>query len=232
MSLVVATNSETTEIARKCGVRRIDFLFDAGLAGSFRADVPKGEEQYSETLRLIWTGALIPRKALVLALDAVSLAKRRVSLTIVGADMGSIRPNEMILERGLEERVRWLGKVRWDEMIGHYASSDCLLFTSLRDSLGAQIVEAAGLGLPIICLDHQGAAAFVTEEMGYRVPVSTPRETALRLAQAIDQLAQLPPGARTRLSRSSLNRSRTVTWERHIEQMQLFYQRALHNETD
>ena len=133
----------------------------------------------------------------------------------------------MILKRGLEKRVRWLGKVGWDEMKRYYAESDCLLFTSLRDSTGAQMVEAAGSGLPIICLDHHGAAAFVTDKMGYRVPVTTPSQTALRLAQAIDEFARLPPGERVGLSRASLEKAKTVSWHRLIEEMAAFYGRAL-----
>ena len=78
MNIVIATNSDTVEVARRCGVQRIDFLFDAGLADAFCVSEPRREEQCGFPLKLIWTGALVPRKALVLALDAMALVTEDV----------------------------------------------------------------------------------------------------------------------------------------------------------
>ena len=54
----------------------------------------------------------------------------------------------------LDEDVQLLGHVPWDEIRGLYDSASVLLFTSLRDSSGAQFLEALGRGLPAVALDH------------------------------------------------------------------------------
>jgi glycosyltransferase involved in cell wall biosynthesis len=227
MSVVLATNPDTVEVARKCGCRRVELQFDFGLPDSFYASEPRRKDQCGFPLRLLWTATLTPRKALVLALDAMQHVSEDVHLTIVGGASESIHPNELIRERSLEKRVSWMGKVGWDKMKMYYLESDCLLFTSLRDSSGAQLVEAAGLGLAILCLDHQGAAAFVTEDMGYRVPVTTPSQTALELARAIDRFARLPIEDRIRFSRGSLERARAVSWHHRIRDVEVIYRRAM-----
>jgi glycosyltransferase involved in cell wall biosynthesis len=231
MSVVIAANPDTVVVARKCGCRRIEFQFDSGLPDTFYAAKPRVEKQCGSPVKLLWTGALVPRKALVLALDAMAQVTEDVRLVILGAASASIHPDELIRERGLARRVRWLGKVGWDEMKRYYAESDCLLFTSLRDSMGTQILEAAGSGLAIICLDHHGAAAFVSEEMGYRVPVTTPSQTARMLAQSIDRFARLPLADRVRFSRASLNKAKTLSWHRRIEDVEASYERVLAGKT-
>lgn len=228
MSLVIAGNPETVALANRCGCRDVDFQLDFGLPADFYAE-PQGPARNADAaLRLLWTGALVPRKALSLALDAMALVRENATLVIVGGEASaSPDPNAMIAQRGLTGRVRWHSRVNWLEMKKHYAESDCLLFTSLRDSLGAQLVEAAASGMPIICFDHQGAAAFVSAEMGYRVAVTTPVASARALAEAIDRFGRLSPGERAQLSLASLKQAGELRWDRRIPVMEACYQRAI-----
>ena len=59
---------------------------------------------------------------------------------------------------GVRERVTWRGRLPWHDVMSEDASAGIFLFTSLRDSVGVQVLEAMAWGLPVVILDHQGAA--------------------------------------------------------------------------
>lgn len=62
---------------------------------------------------------------------------------------------------------------------------DVMLFTSVRETFGSQVVEAAAAGLPIVALDLHGVASLVPDEAAAKVPLGPLEATAAGLA---DQL--------------------------------------------
>ena len=146
-------------------------------------------------------------QSLSLAIEAVARAKSSVHLDIVGP--ANIEPVvERVRRAQALDRISVHGSVPWDRLRSFFEAADCLLFSSLRDSFGSQLLEAAGNGLAIICLNHQGAAEFVTDKMGYRVDPTTPRQTAEGLAAAIDRYASLSAAERAEMSLASLQHAR------------------------
>jgi glycosyltransferase involved in cell wall biosynthesis len=123
---------------------------------------------------------------------------------------------------GVAGRVSFLGKVPYLKMPGLYRSADALIFTSLRDSFGSQVLEAMASGLPIIGLDHHGVHEFVPNEAGVKVPVANPEETVSALANAIRRLASSVDEA-ARMVRSAWEFAATQRWERRAEVMNDFY---------
>jgi glycosyltransferase involved in cell wall biosynthesis len=81
-----------------------------------------------------------------------------------------------------------------------YRSADVFIFTSLRDSFGAQVLEAMGAGLPVVTLDHQGVGTFVPEKAAFKVPVKNPEETVAGLVEAIRTL-MVSPELRAKMGR-------------------------------
>jgi len=90
----------------------------------------------------------------------------------------------------IDGRTRWLGWLPHDEVLGHYASADVFVFTSLRDTSGNVVLEALAAGVPIICLDHQGVRDIVAERCGVKVPVTTPEASIDAITAALAGLAR------------------------------------------
>ncbi len=67
-----------------------------------------------------------------------------------------------------------------------------LLFTSLRDSFGTQLLEAMAFGLPLVVLDHHGARDCVPVAAAIKVPIASPERLTLDLAAALRLLAFNP----------------------------------------
>ncbi len=138
-------------------------------------------------LELVWVGRLMPRKALELSLHGLSKVEARlpIHLTVVGdGEMGQYVP-EYIAKYKLENRVTWVGKVDYEQVKEYYKKADVFLFTSLRDTGPAQLMEAMAYSLPVVTLNLHGQAELVDDSTGIRVPITDPETVASDLAKAI-----------------------------------------------
>ena len=210
---VLATNSETADLARRLGAKRVDLFLDSGLPQSFfPAAFP--ERAPAPVLRLLWLGRLFPRKGLLLALDALTRVNPAVSfhLTIIGDGPQGAELPGWLAAHGLTERVTWRGAVAWSEVRAAFLSHDAFLFGSLRDSFASQFLEAMATGLPIITLDHQGAHDFIPAAAGIKVPITTAWATAEALAQAVEWCHHHPTKLRE-MGRAGYEFALTQTWQ-------------------
>src|SRR5208283_2053083 len=90
-----------------------------------------------------------------------------------------------------------------------YAEHDALIFTSLRDTFGSQLLEAMAMGVPIITLDLHGAHDWLPDVASIKVPVGGPAETVRNLAGAIEEYASLSPPSRSDMSMQAWNCAKT-----------------------
>ena len=179
-----------------------------------------GARQRSDlnSLRILWLGRLLPRKGVLLALEALAQVDRSVpfTCTIIGdGKQGRYLPG-WIERLGLSDRVIWKGELPWSEALKAYSNHDVFLFTSLRDTVGSQLVEAMARGNVIVTLDHQGAALAVPKSAGIKIPVTTPRKTAAELARGIERLSK-EPKTLAQMSRNAIEAAADQTWARKIE---------------
>ncbi len=191
--LVLTVNAETHAFATGLGARNVRYFLDATLEEQKRQpEMPRRSE--SATLRLLWVGRILPRKALPLALEALAKVKDEipVHLDVYGGGEFAKRVPGWIHRHGLHDTVTWHKQVPWEEVFEAYKQSDCFLFTSLRESYGLQLMEAMSSGLPVICLDLHGAGHFVPAEVGIKVPANTPEQAANDLAAAIKHMHENP----------------------------------------
>jgi glycosyltransferase involved in cell wall biosynthesis len=148
----------------------------------------------------------------------------------MGDGISEIEMRSMIATRGLEERVQWAGRrASWNEVRQAYLSHDALLFTSLRDSFGSQILEAMGVGLPVIALDQSGAHDFIPEEAGIKVPIaSNAEEMSQALSSAMNRFATLAIADRNAMSIAAWQASKTFDWSKRAGAAVSHYRRILH----
>jgi glycosyltransferase involved in cell wall biosynthesis len=96
-------------------------------------------------------------------------------------------------------------------MDAEYRAADALLFTSIRESGGIQMLEALARGCPVIALDHQGPRVLITDDVGVRATVGEPSSTAHALTDGIQRLVD-DPGLRERMARNAIDLARQHTW--------------------
>jgi glycosyltransferase involved in cell wall biosynthesis len=221
--LVLASNSDTLNLVRKLGARRVEYFIDVGLPENyFPEEVPN--RLTSSELRLLWVGGIFPRKGLRLALESLTQVSKVIpfKMTILGGGYLSNYVQSWIEEFGLENCVIYRGKIPWIEVKDAYLNSDAFFFTSLRDSMGMQIIEAMAQGLPIIGLDHQGVRDFVPDGAGIKVPVTNPTETSKALAEAIEYIYKHPE-ERSKMGKIGYEFAINYTWKQNALRMSEYY---------
>jgi glycosyltransferase involved in cell wall biosynthesis len=93
---------------------------------------------------------------------------------------------------GLEQNVRFLGRLPRAEVLVRLANSHVLVHPSLHDSGGWATLEAAAIGLPIVCLDIGGPALQVTAETGIKITACDPEQIVPQIVKALALLAGDP----------------------------------------
>ncbi len=217
-AVVFVTNEESARLLKRVPGARVEYLLDCGLPADWMLKEAPGERK-SDVFRLLWVGRLEYRKALLLALQALSKV-HNVPVHLSVAGVGPLRRQLELAaqELGVSDRIEFLGSVSYHDMPALFQNCDAFLFTSLRDSFGSVVLEAMAQGLPIVTLNHQGVGAFVPAEAGVKVPVTTPERTIQALSEAIETLGRSPSLCQS-MRRAALNFAKQQSWDRRAQQM-------------
>ena len=224
-ALLLATNSDTYNIAKQMGAPRAELFLDTGLPKDYYAERPK-TSFHDNRMNILWVGRSLERKALKLSLETVARLNFPHKMTILGDGPQDELIPRWIKELNLQNTVEWKGRVPWHEVQRALETHEVFLFTSLRDSFGSQLLEAMSNGLAVVTLDHQGAHDFVPDNAGIRVPVHTPKDTAAALARALKDLYEQPERL-PQLSESALNFARKHEWSIKASHMTKLYESVL-----
>jgi len=216
-SVVLASNTDTLDMAKAIGSKHCHLSFDTALPVSFFPDVFREKIPADGKLRLLWVGRFMPRKGILLEIEVMNLLKsyKGITLTIVGYGEMEEDIKTKIIEYGLEETVQMTGKVPFDTVRSYYDSHDVFFFTSLRDSCPAQLMEAMAFGMPVITVNLHGQALLVNDETGIRCTVISPELTITELRDAVLQLYNNPAKV-TEMSNQAVKFARKQTWPERI----------------
>jgi len=193
--------------------------------------------QAADGLRLLFVGALVPRKGVQLALEAMArldASRGPITLTVVGDGPERAKLQALASRLGIDDRVRFLGSLARSEVMQIYREHHVLVFPSLRDSGGFAVLEAMAAGLPVICLALGGPATLVTEDTGFRIPAHTPGQVVKDLVSAIAYLRDNPE-VRRQMGEAARLRTRNVfCWEQKGDILRELYRElaALHEEPE
>jgi glycosyltransferase involved in cell wall biosynthesis len=215
--LVLVANYETREWAERLGAARIEDMLTTGTSAESVKSVTKGKSD-SKVLKILWVGRLLPRKGVLLALEALAQVDQSLpfTCTILGdGQQGRYLPG-WVQKLGLADRVIWKRQVPWSEALAAYSNHDVFLFTSLRDTSADPLTEALASGNAIVTLDHHGARMAVPKNAGVKVPVTSPHQTAADLARAIERLAN-EPETLAAMGRNALEAATSQGWAHKIE---------------
>lgn len=177
-----------------------------------------------EPLRLVWCGLHIPRKALNLALLALSRLPAELDreLHILGEGPRTKAWEKLSEKLEVDTFCHFHGWQPRENVLEIMQKSHVMLITSLRDLNSTVTVEALALGLPVICPDHCGFADVVDESCGVKIPVTTPKEVISGIASAIEQLER-DEDKRRLLAQGALKRAQNFSWEKKVEEINRVY---------
>ena len=210
-SIVVAANSTgQRDLSRTQGIPVIRQL-ETGV--EWFPSRQRRQRRPDDPLRILWTGRLETWKALPLLLNALAQLPKSCSYELRILGIGKCRQHwQRLAERlGIADSIEWLGWGTYSELLPHYSWADVFAFTSLRDTSGAGLLEALAAGVPIVGVNHQGAADIMTEDCAVPIPVNRPLETIAAFRDAILVLAN-DPARLHRLSEGARARAAQFLW--------------------
>lgn len=144
----------------------------------------------------LYVGQFIPRKGIRQLLDAWTEFERdssnRGTLVLVGEGPLSDQLYQQTARRNLQ-RVRFLGRVEYDNLATVYAVSDILVMPTLEDNWSLVVPEAMACGLPVLCSKYNGCWPELVkkEENGWVFDPQSPKDFLEKLQYCVERRDQL-----------------------------------------
>lgn len=161
--------------------------------------------------QIIILGRLVKQKGHTYLLEALAQVRGHipdVQLVIVGEGVLRPRLEQQVRDLGLEECVRFCGRVPHTEKVHLLWESSLFVMPSLQEGFGLTLLEAMACGLPVVAFDLPVFHELMDEPCGRFVP----RLDSQALAQTIIELLQ-NEAERGRISAHNLAHVRQFSWE-------------------
>jgi colanic acid/amylovoran biosynthesis glycosyltransferase len=130
--------------------------------------VPSPPNASAGPLRLLIVARLAPVKAHAVLLQAMHKLVAEgidLQLTVIGDGPSRDDITRRIDEFGLTGRVRLLGSVGQDDILGHFQESDVFCLPSFAEGVPVVLMEAMALGKPVVASQVMGVGELVEDEV-------------------------------------------------------------------
>jgi len=167
-------------------------------------------------------GRLVYYKGIDVLLDALALT-RDVRLVIVGDGPLTDALRARAANLGINERLRWLGSIADDDLVGAFSSADLFVLASVArsEAFGLVQVEAMAAGVPVVST-RLGTSVDVVNVDGVSGLLVRPRDPS-ELAAAIEKIAS-DRDLRQRLSNGALERAQDFSESRLVRRYRELYE--------
>lgn len=229
-TVIVAANEDTAHLLRVVRRQEVPMALETAITVDPNPPTREVPPRQERSLRLLWLGHLIPRKAPRLAILAIKKAlddEPDLELVLVGAGPEGRRLRSEVNRLGIADRVKFLGRIPKSEVGALMDDADVFVFTSVRDTSGNVVLEAMARGLPLVALCHQGVATMCDSRCAMLVPPGSIAETVNGLAAAVvhlsrdrDLVGELGRGAYRRAAEN-------FSWSQRIQNVLELYRLAI-----
>lgn len=183
-------------------------------------------EASGEAVRLLYVGRIVRTKGLRDALRAIAAVEteRRFTFDVIGDGFDRAMCEGLAQELGLQDIVRFHGRLPRPEVDAFYRHSDVFVFPSYREPGGNVLLEAMSYELAVITCDRGGPGAATTDECAIRLPVEAPDQLVRDLTAAITRLVD-DDGLRRRLGQAGREHvAATALWDIKVDRASALYE--------
>lgn len=175
---------------------------------------------------ILFMGRLNPIKGPDLLLEAFcSIAHRHPELHLVfagpdGGLLGSLQ--ELTLERGLTDRVHFIGYVAGSDKVEAYRAADFLVIPSRQEAMSIVVLEAGVVGTPVLLTDRCGFDE-VSTVGGGKVVAATVEDLAAGIESMLANRSALTDMG----NRLKDHVRQSYTWDVIVKRLLVFYEQIL-----
>ncbi|TMQ76864.1 glycosyltransferase family 4 protein [Candidatus Accumulibacter phosphatis] len=172
---------------------------------------PATPRSFGEAPHLVVTRNLEPIYDMPTAIHAfagVRAAFPRAQLTLAGSGPELSRLQALVSELGLQDSVRFSGRIANADIPALYASADCLLNPSTVDNMPISILEALASGVPVVSTCAGGIPDLVEHGVsGLLVPIGDRGAMAREALRILQE-----PGLAAALRQAGLVQATSYAW--------------------
>lgn len=185
-----------------------------GIDDTFRTAPQRDRIEDPEQPLLVFPGPPLGRKNLDLVLRAMSAAGAGSALAGAHLEITGAGPEEypnyrqMIEDLNLTDRVRWLGKLHFEDIPPLYSRADLLVYPSFLEGFGLPPLEAMAVGTPVVASN----ASCVPEVVGDAALLVDPSDVEAFVGAVESVLTSRD--VRCRLVAAGKERAGHFTWTR------------------
>ena len=228
--LITATSENQYMAMQYWGTQSIQITEVGTIQKKFSFPNPRSN---AEPLKLVWSGLIIPRKGLFLALKAISALSENINveLHILGDGPLRCKAEKLANELGIAEKCifyGWLPRRDCEELLGNMHGS---IITSLRDLTSTVIIEALQYSLPVIAPKHCGFVDVLNDNCGVLCDIDDPKTFIHQLADAVTKF-YLDESYRMKLSAGASLQGNKFTWAQKIKAANEIYEKKLKKENE
>lgn len=106
--------------------------------------------------RVLYVGRVDPEKSISKVIEAFSQAVTKVpeaEMLVVGDGIDKANLEKLVKEKGLQDKVKFLGKVMLPDLVDVYRTGTLFATASETETQGIVLIEAAAVSLPLIAVD-------------------------------------------------------------------------------
>lgn len=170
-------------------------------------------------MRACFIGRLVPLKGVDMLIEAAAPLVRdgRLVLEIIGD--GDMMAPLRAQAAGYGEGIVFHGWKPHADVQDIAARCQLLAFPSIREFGGGVVLEAMALGLAPIVVDYAGPAELVTDQTGWKVPITGRAGVIAGLAQRLDWCVAHPDAVAQKGQAAQARVQALFTWDRKAAQI-------------
>ena len=186
--------------------------------------IRKGEYHF------IFVGSLIPRKAVNILLEALTLIKNKEKIVV---DIVGDGPERHTLEvfaqkHQLQSIIKWHGQLSRDKAVELFENTHMHVITSTSEGNPTTIWEAMSYGVPTMSFDHCGMHDTICDRCGILIPIHSYEQCVNDLADKIDSLLDHPDRFE-QLANGVIECAQKFTWDTREKVLLSCYDEAIKN---
>jgi glycosyltransferase involved in cell wall biosynthesis len=179
---------------------------------------PQGNSNESVALRMLAVSRLTPRKGLRYLLEAAALLKGRYGAEKIGVEIiGEGDEKETLVAEakrlGIEDVVRFAGRVEHDDLPPYYRRANVFVLPSLNEGMSNTVLEAIASGLAVLATDTGGTRELVRDgENGFLIEMKSAQDIAEKAGKFVEQ-----PGLAAEMGAKSRQLAESMSWKKVAE---------------
>ena len=119
---------------------------------------------------MLFVGRLAQEKNVPFLFDIIEKTKNKsIKLLIVGYGPDEEKYKKEVKEKGLDDRIKFTGKVAWNDMPNYYHVCNAFITASTTETQGLTVIEALAASLPVICIDDDAFKSVVVDNFNGRI---------------------------------------------------------------